>query len=175
MLPAIIAALAPILIGEAVKATVGDTPAAKAIANGTVAVASELTGIKIETPEQATQAAAAIKADPEKLAEWYRRQAELVLQGIELDNRDRGSARSQTVELAKAGSPIAWGAPIISMLVLGVFGVVLYRVVTGADGAGANPNATLMLGALTTMASAVVSYWVGSSAGSAAKNALLMK
>ncbi len=36
-------------------------------------------------------------------------------------------------------------------------------------------DASLMLGALTTMATAVVSYWVGSSAGSAAKDKLLRR
>ncbi|MFP5516075.1 MAG: hypothetical protein ACLGJC_23695 [Alphaproteobacteria bacterium] len=39
--------------------------------------------------------------------------------------------------------------------------------------AQADPNASLMLGALTTMATTAVSYWVGRSAGSAAKGKLL--
>jgi len=93
---------------------------------------------------------------------------------LRLDNEDRADARAQTVQLAQAGSRISWGAPVVSTIVLVTFGIVLYRVLSQPTGA-IDQNATLMLGALTTMASAVVSYWVGSSAGSAAKDKLLRK
>lgn len=93
---------------------------------------------------------------------------------LRLDNEDQADARAQTVQLAQAGSRISWGAPIVSTIVLVTFGIVLYRVPSRPAGA-IDQNATLMLGALTTMASAVVSYWVGSSTGSAAKDKLLRK
>lgn len=125
------------------------------------------------------QAAAVLESDSAKRAELQMTLARIAAEqeqaqrAAELEQfkallADRGSARSQTIELAKAGSPIAWGAPLVSFIVLGAFAVVLWWVV--ARGMQANENATLMLGALTTMASAVVSYWVGSSSGSKAKD-----
>ncbi|NUB17144.1 hypothetical protein GAY28_35180 [Azospirillum brasilense] len=93
---------------------------------------------------------------------------------LRVEHEARAAARAQTVQLARAGSRNAGGAPIVSTIVLVTFGVVLYRVLSQPAGA-IDQNATLMLGALTTMASAVVSYWVGSSAGSAAKDKLLRK
>ena len=57
------------------------------------------------------------------------------------------------------------------LVVLITFGVVLSRILLSS--ARQPPNASLMLGALSTMTTAVVSYWVGSSAGSAAQDKLL--
>jgi len=86
---------------------------------------------------------------------------------------DISSARNQTIELAKAGSPLAWGAALISVLVLVTFGCVLYFVLTKQIPEGQNEVAMYMLGTLSTMAAGVVSYWVGSSQGSTQKTALL--
>lgn len=84
---------------------------------------------------------------------------------------DVQSARSQTIALAQAGSRMAWGAPLVSALVLGTFGVILGLVITRSI--PESGNVSLMLGALTTMATAVVSYWVGSTAGSSLKTSML--
>ena len=48
----------------------------------------------------------------------------------ELNSRiaDVASARSQTVELAKAGSAIAWGSPIVSVLAIVVFAGFVYMI-----------------------------------------------
>lgn len=88
---------------------------------------------------------------------------------------DVEGARNQTVTLAQAHSPLAWGAPIISVLVLGTFGLVLWMVLSKSIPPGQENLVYLMLGTLSTMASAVVGYWVGSSAGSAQKADLLSK
>ncbi|MFP5515619.1 MAG: hypothetical protein ACLGJC_21345 [Alphaproteobacteria bacterium] len=168
----IISALAPILLPDIVKAVTGDSPVAQKVGEAAVAVVSQVTGLPIASPADAQVAVAAVQADPAKLADLYRIQGEQVLQLLTLDNQDRADARSQTVALAQASSRIAWGAPLVSLVVLITFGVVLYRVLSAPAGQ-ADPNASLMLGALTTMATAVVSYWVGSSAGSAAKDKLL--
>lgn len=86
---------------------------------------------------------------------------------------DVADARGQTVELARAGSPIAWGAPIVSAIVLVAFGLALYAVVAQPLPEGSRELALLLLGGLLGMAQAVVSYWVGSSAGSARKDEAL--
>ncbi|CAO3428617.1 hypothetical protein [Azospirillum argentinense] len=170
----IITALVPVLLPEVAKAALGSGETAQKVGEAAVSVVSAVTGVPISTPADAERAVAAVQTDPAMLAELYRQQGDQVVALLRLDNEDRADARAQTVELAKAGSRISWGAPVVSTIVLVTFGIVLYRVLSQPAGA-IDQNATLMLGALTTMASAVVSYWVGSSAGSAAKDKLLRK
>ncbi|MBP2301156.1 hypothetical protein [Azospirillum picis] len=179
MLPLLVAAAAPLaeLAGEEVARLIaGDDPAnartGAAVAQALVTAAGTVTGFPVAKPEDIAPLAASIAADPAALAEFRKAVADRMLSLLALDNGDRANARGQTVDLAKAGSRIAWGAPLVSFVVLVTFGVVLYRVLSVPAGQ-ADPNASLMLGALTTMATAVVSYWVGSSAGSAAKDKLL--
>lgn len=179
MLPLLLAAAAPLaqLAGEEIaKAIAGDDPAnaekGAAVAQALVTAAGQVAGVPITRPEEIPPLAQALADDPQKLAEFRRAVGDQLVTLLTLDNQDRDGARHQTVALAQAGSRIAWGAPLVSLVVLITFGVVLYRVLSAPAGQ-ADPNASLMLGALTTMATAVVSYWVGSSAGSAAKDKLL--
>lgn len=84
--------------------------------------------------------------------------------------RDTADARAQTVTLAGQKVATAWSTPVISALVLVTFAsimavVLLYGLPTGSETA-----ATMLLGTLAAMATSVVSYWVGSSAGSARKD-----
>lgn len=86
---------------------------------------------------------------------------------------DVQSARDQTVRLAEARSPIAYGAVVVSLLVLAGFGIMLGLLFTRTVPVDQKDIAFMLLGSLSGMASAVVSYWVGSSRGSEAKNAML--
>lgn len=78
---------------------------------------------------------------------------------------DVKDARQQTVKLTEAGSSIAWGAPVISvMIVMGFLGLVtalLFKTVPD------NQVTLILFGGLSAAFSQVVSYWLGSSAGSA--------
>lgn len=78
---------------------------------------------------------------------------------------DVANARSQTVELAKTGSPIAWGAPIISAIVMGMLGYVLIVITQSTLPPGQERIVDLTIGTLLSMASGVVGYWVGNSIG----------
>lgn len=86
---------------------------------------------------------------------------------------DVQSARDQTVRLAEAKSPIAYGAVVVSLLVLMGFGIMLALLFTRTVPPDQKDIAFMLLGSLSGMASAVVSYWVGSSRGSDAKNAVI--
>ena len=88
---------------------------------------------------------------------------------------DTDSARRQTISLAQAGSKIAYGAPVVSALVLVTFAVVMALALTRSLPAGSETILSLLLGSLAAMATSVVSYWVGSSAGSARKDDRLAK
>ncbi len=68
---------------------------------------------------------------------------------------------------------LAWSPPLISATVLVSFGsVVMYVLVKGVP-SGNETAANMLLGTLAAMATSVVSYWVGSSAGSARKDVRL--
>ncbi len=78
-----------------------------------------------------------------------------------------------TASAAKGQAPArtapAWSAPIVSTVVLLTFGAVMVLVLTLGVPAGNETVANMLLGTLAAMATSVVSYWVGSSAGSARK------
>ena len=84
--------------------------------------------------------------------------------------RDTADARSQTVTLAGQKAAIAWSAPVISAVVLLTFGGVVGVVLLDGMPTGNETAANMLLGTLAAMATSVVSYWVGSSAGSARKD-----
>lgn len=95
------------------------------------------------------------------------------LEAIKAQLADVASARSQTVELAKAGSAIAWGAPVVSVIIAVGFFVMLYLIIRREIPEGSRDLANIMLGSLGSSFTGVVAYWVGSSAGSAQKTAAL--
>ena len=84
---------------------------------------------------------------------------------------DVASARSTTTQLAQAGSPLSWGAAIVSVVILTTFGVAMAMTLLRAIPPNAEPVLNVLLGSLTAMATSVVSYWVGSSVGSVRKDA----
>ncbi|MBC7800023.1 MAG: hypothetical protein H7Z10_05330, partial [Gemmatimonadaceae bacterium] len=75
--------------------------------------------------------------------------------------------------LASAGSAMAWGAPVVSLVVLLTFGAVVALVLVQAVPPDSETVLNVLLGTLGAMATNVVGYWVGSSAGSARKDARL--
>lgn len=86
---------------------------------------------------------------------------------------DVASARGQTVELAKAGSPIAFGAVVVSVLVTVAFMLALWFVVRQEIPLASREIAYILLGTLGAKFGDIVAYWVGSSSGSASKDAAL--
>ena len=90
---------------------------------------------------------------------------------IELAAEDIQNARAQTVDLAKAGSSIAWGAPVVSVIGLGGFMVMSAVVLTHALPAGDVP--TMVVSTFRDIGLCVVYYWLGSSYGSHQKDAAL--
>ncbi len=82
-------------------------------------------------------------------------------------------ARGHTVRLAQLGSSLAWGAPVISLVVVIAFFVVLMVIALRGIPPGAETILNVMLGFLGSAFGAVVGYWVGSSSGSAQKTEVL--
>lgn len=86
---------------------------------------------------------------------------------------DIANARATSVQLVQAGSAMAWGAPVVSVVVLVTFGSVVALTLLRSLPPNAEPVLNVLLGTLGAMATSVVTYWVGSSAGSARKDARL--
>jgi hypothetical protein len=126
-------------------------------------------------------AQAALARDPQLAGQLRVQLAQLAAQQdqaarqAELDEltarfKDTADARAQTLGLAARGSAIAYGAPVISIIVLITFGVVMWVALTKVMPGGSETILNMLLGTLAAMSTSVVSYWVGSSAGSARKD-----
>ena len=89
--------------------------------------------------------------------------------------KDIADARQQTIALASTKSPIQWAAPIVSFVVLFTFGTVMLLAFTRSLPSGSETLLNMLLGSLAAMTTSVVSYWVGSSAGSQQKTDLLYR
>jgi hypothetical protein len=177
-------AIAASLLPELVRLIAGDRAGTAA---GQVAEAVRT----ITGTDDPAQAEAALAADPAKVSELRIKLAEIALdqQKAQLEaaekkrqaeleefrarTADVGDARSKTLELAKEGSAIAWGAPVVSTIItVGFFAVLLLMVFKPFD-----ESATLtiqllnvVIGALVASFTAVVNYWLGSSQGSRDKD-----
>ena len=84
--------------------------------------------------------------------------------------RDMADARLQNAFASGQKPVVAWSAPVISAVVLLTFGGVMVIVLVFGMPTGSETAANMLLGTLAAMATSVVSYWVGSSAGSARKD-----
>lgn len=118
----------------------------------------------IETGDQAVVQAKLSEAEVRMQTEVEKFKASL---------EDVQSARSTTVELAKSQSNIAWGAPVVSVvIVVGFFTVMTMLFIVKVD---LPPNSVgllnVLFGALIPAFGQVCNYWLGSSAGSNDKSA----
>jgi hypothetical protein len=109
--------------------------------------------------------------DPAKVAEAIKSPERLEAFKAKLDAEtaqfqatmaDVQDARAQTIALTQAGSSIAWGAPVISVLIVAGFlalvAGMMFKSVPDSQ------VALVLFGSLSTAFGSVVSYWLGSSA-----------
>jgi lysozyme family protein len=85
---------------------------------------------------------------------------------------DAQGARSLTTTLADKGSPIAWGAPIISVIIGIGFFIVLGMAIFGGDFITKNNSNIVytLVGTMATGFATAISFWLGSSQGSRDKD-----
>lgn len=113
----------------------------------------------------------AIATDPQGAAEKLRAlEAETAQRKDVLE--DVADARATEVRLVQAGSPVAYGPIAFSMVA--TVGFVLVSIIAMRAAPGADRDVTLfLLGAWNTAFASVMAYWVGSSSGSRAKDAMI--
>jgi Glycosyl hydrolase 108 len=91
---------------------------------------------------------------------------------------DTKDARSSFSALALANNPMAWGAPVVSSIVtLGFFGILILLITRGMSGEDQQvvQIINITVGALAAGFATVVSFWLGSSQGSRAKDAATLQ
>ena len=107
--------------------------------------------------------------------EAKRRDAQLEQFRAEVE--DTKGARAAFSALALANNPMAWGAPVVSIIVsLGFFGtlvLLITRGISASDQVAQIINITV--GALAAGFATVISFWLGSSQGSRVKDAATMQ
>ena len=163
--------LARWLFGPGAAATTQAVAQAVQVATGTPDEAASQTALSRD-PQMAAQLRVQL-AQIAAAAEQAARQTEL--DGWAARLRDVADARAQTVGLAQTRSPVQWAAPVVSIVVLSTFGTVMWAALTRSLPPGSETILNMLLGTLAAMATSVVSYWVGSSAGSASKTDMLFR
>lgn len=105
-------------------------------------------------------------ADPAKAAAFAGR-LHAETDALEAEMADRQNARGTMSALATAGSPVAWGAPVVSCAVtFGFIGILAVLTLHALPDSGV---VNVLVGTLATAFGSVVNFWLGSSAGSQAK------
>lgn len=104
-----------------------------------------------------------------------RRQA--ALEDLRLGLADTAGARTALAGLARDASPLAWGAPAVSVIVAAGFFLILTMLIVRpdlpalADDSPVFQIINITVGALAAAFATVVSFWLGSSQGSRSKDA----
>ncbi len=126
--------------------------------------------------EQNEQEAKRQQAQITFLKEQYEQEAkrrEAQLEQFRAEIEDTKSARASFSALALANNPMAWGAPAVSVIVtLGFFGILTMLLTVKFDQSQQVAQiVNITVGALAAAFATVVSFWLGSSQGSRAKDA----
>ena len=148
--------LVPHIFGDDAK------PALAAAARAITGADDEAGQVQVLSTDSA--ALAAYKVQALKIA-GDREQAQLDAQTdrITASYADTQDARATTVDLAKTGSSISWGAPVISItIVVGIFvafGALLWR--QHIEDAGVSAMVNMIVGAFVLAFGQVARYWLG--------------
>lgn len=107
------------------------------------------------------------------VAEQEAAQRAAQVEALKVEMANVANARQTVVDLARVGSITHYAPAILSLVVLGMFGVMTYFVVTQGLPQESREQANILLGTLGAMAGAAVNFWLGSSIGSIVKTNIL--
>jgi hypothetical protein len=122
-------------------------------------LAAQLATLQVQMQKEQDDAAAALRQD--------------ALDELKTRLADTSSARDMATTLANAHSGLAYGGVVVSVVIVAAFGWTTYSVLTTHLSATDGQFGSILVGTLAAMATQVANYWLGSSVGSNAKNALL--
>jgi hypothetical protein len=86
---------------------------------------------------------------------------------------DTANARGAQIEYVKAGAATQWAPVVVTAIVLGGFAVFSYLAMNAAAGTKEREIVVWLLGSWQTLAGMAVSFWLGSSSASKAKDETL--
>jgi hypothetical protein len=128
----------------------------------------KLAEIAADQEEKRQQAQLALLKEQNE-QEAKKREVQLVQLRAEIE--DTKGARSTFSALALANNPMAWGAPVVSLLVtVGFFGILTLLIFGVGGDLTNNQIINIAVGVLAAAFATVVSFWLGSSQGSRAKD-----
>lgn len=162
------------LVPELIDALAG--PRAKEVATQALDVVKSVTG-----GSERTEAQNAAAADPTMMLHLRvalrqiakedaaaERQAEIQMQANALMGVEQ--ARQQTLAMVAAKNPLAWGAAVISFVILAGYAWLSYLILNSHIPDANMPFVLRMQAHVETLSAAAGFYWLGSSRGSAAKD-----
>lgn len=138
--------------------------------------AAEAAPLFAEAIERATGASdpgavtALLAANPALSDDLRGKLAETALALERVAAADRQDARKQSVDLARAGNPLAWGPAFVTFVVLAMFAAFTGTLILRGIPPGIETLVIRVETILETLVTAAVFYWVGSSTGSARKD-----
>jgi hypothetical protein len=121
-------------------------------------LSAKLADLQVQMQKEQDDAALAMRQD--------------ALDELKAELADTSSARDMAVQLAQTHSGLAYGGVVVSVVIVLAFGATTYAVLTDHLGSS-NGFGSVLVGTLAAMATQVANYWLGSSQGSASKNAML--
>lgn len=163
-------------IAEAVRAITGkeDPEDAAKVISGDAAKAAELRVrlAQISSEADSRQREADLKALQLQLDAAATRQ-QVDLDALRQSIADVTAARGSAAQFARLGSPLAWGAPVLSAIILISFAVILYVVLYLGIRNESLALANVLLGTLAAMTTQVANFWLGSSSSTNRKDELI--
>lgn len=145
-------------------------PAGAAVASTIIGALADAFGVPA-TPEAVGKAIETNPKAADVVAQVEAAQAPAVMDEVNAYLRDVQDARATNLKLVEQGSAIAWAPVVVSVIVLIGFSVLSYLAIYSPP--GQREVLLFLLGAWSSLATAVVGFWVGSSSGSKDKDALL--
>ena len=135
------------------------------IAEKVVNVAQGLTG---ETEPESVMKA--LRANPDMVLKFQMELVEERREALKYEYLDRKSAR----DMAMKSQLHTWAAVVVSVMITGGFGFVLWGIMSQPIPEGSKEVAYILLGTLATGFIQVVNFWLGSSRGSQEKSQMLV-
>ncbi len=156
---------------QAVKTAIENSPPAKAqLQNDLRQIALE----ELKERDRANEEAQRIEFERYRMdAEEHERIRAEEFQRQMLDFQDRQLARSSQMTLAEEHNPLAWVAPILAFVLVGMIWYLLHGILTAREQVINRDVFNVVLGALVTAFTTVVAYYFGSSLGSSKKDEAL--
>ena len=125
------------------------------------------------TPDD--QLAAAFAANPDKALEFQKLASDQHTAMMNAVLADIQDARKTMVGLAGMGSRLAWGAAVVSALIVITNAVMGYMIFAGEIPPSNRETAMLYVGNMLGALSAVVAFWLGSSMSSVQKTDMIRR